>query len=324
MSEPSEPMIDTLQAQIQPVEPLDTMAEAGRKALLNDFVKMLSHEAGSRLGEDPEEVHDMRVSLRRMRSTLRLLANYYKPKAIEPYLSEMRKIARVLGAVRDLDVMIGNLSAYRAALDPTAAAAFQPVLDELDKRRSGARKDLLRLLDKGSYRRFVKDFSVFLTKAGKGALAVDTEDVHPFQVRYLLPPLIYEHLGAVRAYDSLIETADDLQLHALRIEFKRLRYVVTVFGDAMGGTGKEFISELKAIQEHLGSIVDIRVADDYLRDILKTLDPAAQAETAAALQQYLDQQEEQRQTLRAGFAEVWKHFNTKTVQRQLATAVATL
>lgn len=324
MDAPQEDLILSLQAQIQPIEPTDTMAEAGRKALLNDFVKMLSHEAGSRAGEDPEEVHDMRVALRRMRSTLRLLAGYYKPKAIEPYLNEMRRVARTLGAVRDLDVMLGDLNAYRASLDPAGAAALQPVLDALDAQRTQARQELLHLLDKGSYRRFVTDFSLFLTKPGKGARALDADEVQPSQARHLLPTLIYEHLGAVRAYDGVIDSADDTTLHALRIEFKRLRYVVSVFSDILGSSGKDFIDELKLIQDHLGQIVDIRVADESLGAVLKSLNPETQAEAIAALQQYLDAQEARRQTLRAGLGEVWRHFNTRTVQRQLATAVAAL
>src|SRR4051812_17496203 len=103
MTQPILSPVELLQAQLQPVEPLDTMAEAGRKILLSDLVKMLDHEAGSRSGEDLEDVHDMRVALRRMRSTLRLLADYYKPKTIDPYLVEMRKLAHALGTVRDLD-----------------------------------------------------------------------------------------------------------------------------------------------------------------------------------------------------------------------------
>ncbi|MEO8395281.1 MAG: CHAD domain-containing protein [Chloroflexota bacterium] len=321
-AEPSQ--TESLQAHVLPIDPQDLMAEAGRKALLNDFIKTLSHEAGSRVGEDPEEVHDMRVSVRRMRSTLRLLGAYYKPKSIDPYLSEMRKIAETLGAVRDLDVMIAELQAYQEKLDETGKADLQPALDQMDKDRSKARKELIRLLDKGAYRRFVKDFSAFLTKPGKGALAVDSDDIHPYQVRHLLPELLYQHLAAVRAYDNAIADADAVTLHALRIEFKRLRYAVTIFSDVLGSGINDFISELKSIQEHLGKIADIRAAKDRLKTVADELDKDKQAQTVAALQQYVDHLDEELKTLKEGFGEVWKHFNTKTVQRQLSNAVANL
>jgi CHAD domain-containing protein len=323
-SQPEPSLPDSLQAHVQPIDPTDLMAEAGRKALLNDFIKTLSHEAGSRLGEDPEEVHDMRVGMRRMRSTLRLLGAYYKSKSIDPYLGEMRKLGEALGTVRDLDVMIAELQDYQGKLEDSGKADLQPALDQMDKERTKARKDLIRLLDKGNYRRFVEDFSAFLIKPGKGALPVDVEDIHPYQVRHLLPELLYQHLAAVKAYDTALDKADVVTLHALRIEFKRLRYAVTIFSDVLGSGINDFIEELKTIQDHLGKIADIRAAKDRLKSLSDDLDKDKQAQTVAALQQYVDHLDEEQKTLKEGFGEVWKHFNTKTVQRQLSNAVASL
>jgi CHAD domain-containing protein len=321
---PAPSLTDTLQAHVLPIESTDLMAEAGRKALLNDFIKTLAHEAGSRAGEDPEEVHDMRVGMRRMRSTLRLLGAYYKTKTVDPYLVEMRKLAEALGVVRDLDVMIAELQAYQAKLDETGKADLQPALDQLDKERTKARKDLIRLLDKGAYRDFIKDFSAFLTKPGKGALPVDVDDIHPYQVRHLLPELLYQHLAEVKAYDSALTDADGVTLHALRIEFKRLRYAVTIFSDVLGGSINDFITELKTIQDHLGKIADIRAAKDRLKSITDDLDKDKQAQTIAALQQYVDHLDQEQKALQDSFAEVWKHFNTKTVQRHLSNSIASL
>jgi CHAD domain-containing protein len=311
-------LIETLEAQIKPVEPTDLMAEAGRKVLLTDFVKMLQHEAGSRIGEDPEEVHDMRVSIRRIRSVMRLLAAYYKPSAIDPLLEEMHKIASALGAVRDLDVLIADLTAY--AETAGNGAALQPVIDALKAKNAQARKALIKTLDKGSYQRFAEDFSMFLLKPGKGARPVDLDDVRPSQVRHLLPPMIYEHLGAVRAYDGVIADADAAALHELRIEVKRLRYAVSVFSDILGSSAADFIAELKTIQDHLGKIADIRAAKDALKNAADGLDPAAQE----ALQQYLDAQDAEQDQLKADFSDVWRHFNTRTVQRLLSNAIIAL
>jgi CHAD domain-containing protein len=311
-------IIESLEAQIKPVEATDLMAEAGRKVLLTDFVKMLQHEAGSRVGEDPEEVHDMRVSIRRIRSILRLLAAYYKPKAIDPLLEEMQKIAAALGTVRDLDVLIIDVSAYAEKAEN--GAAIQPVIDELKKQNEQARKALIKRLDKGSYKRFVEEFSEFLSKPGAGARAVDLDDLRPTQVRHLLPPMIYEHLGAVRAYDAVLAEANALTLHELRIEFKRLRYVVSVFSEVLGSSAGDFTDELKKIQDHLGRIADIRAAKDTLKDAADGLEPAAQE----ALQTYLDAQDAEQDKLRESFGDVWRRFNTKTVQRNLGNAVSGL
>jgi CHAD domain-containing protein len=274
------------------------------------------------VGEDIEEVHDMRVATRRMRSTLRLLEAYYKPKAIQPHLQYLRRIAGMLGAVRDLDVMSADLNAFQETLGVEKRADLESIFAHLNEELGTARKDLIRLLDKNSYRRFVGEFSDFLTTPGKGAVSVKEDEVHPYQVRHLLPTLIYDHLGAVRAYDHALADADLDTLHALRIEFKRLRYAVSVFSEVLGNSINDFIDELKKIQDHLGTINDLRTAEERLGELASDLD--SQGETFAALQQYIEHMREKQQDLRGGVDEVWRRFNSKTVQRQLATAVASL
>src|SRR5258706_11423347 len=108
--------IEKLSAAIQPVAADDNIAEAGRKILLAEFVKMLQHETGSRTGEDIEDVHDMRVATRRMRSLFRLLKPYYKRSAVQADKTELRHLAWTLGAVRDLDVLIDDVRTYHATL----------------------------------------------------------------------------------------------------------------------------------------------------------------------------------------------------------------
>ncbi len=128
----------------------------------------------------------------------------------------------------------------------------------------------------------------------------------------------------MRAYDHVLADADDLTLHALRIEFKRLRYAVSIFADVLGTGIDEFESELKAIQDHLGDLHDIGASEERLSEIANRLDPETQAEALYALQQYVDQMEQKRADLREGVGEVWRHFNTKTVQRLLTNALAGL
>jgi CHAD domain-containing protein len=316
-------LIAALEPQIQPVKPDDSMAEAGRKALLPEFVKMLRHESGSRTGEDIEDVHDMRVSIRRIRSTLRLLSDYYKPKAVDPYNRQLRRVGRTLGAVRDLDVMIDNLEGYARDLPEARRAAMQPVFTKLSDERATARHDLNRLLDKGSYRRFTADFAAFLTTENAGARSLDGDHL-PTQVRHLLPALIYDHVGHVRAYDGVIAEADATTLHALRIEFKRLRYAVSLFSEIMGGTIKNFVDELKAMQDHLGSLNDVATAQARLTDLIARLDPDDAAPAIEALRDYMTHLDSKGAALRTATPALWTRFNGKTVQKHLASAIAAL
>lgn len=292
------------------------MAEAGRKVLLHDFIRMLEHEAGSRSGEDIEDVHDMRVSTRRMRSALRTFAPYFKGKAIRSFRASLRKVADALGAVRDLDVLIADLDKY----EKKHGASLQGAIALLDAQRGEARAALHKALDRKDYNRFVLHFGEFLTTPGASARAVDVSALAPNRVRHILPTLIYEHLGAVRAYDTAIEGGDAETLHALRIEFKRLRYLTHFFAEVLGETTESFLKDLKAIQDHLGRMQDTQVASDRLEELLSEVDD----ENAAALTAYLDAINAECGELREKFPAVWKKFNSAATQKKLANALVSL
>ncbi len=70
-------------------------------------------------GEDTRAVHDMRVSIRRIRSALRTFDGALPAKRRERLATAMRRIGRRLGVVRDADV---HLAVLRAALAGAASS----------------------------------------------------------------------------------------------------------------------------------------------------------------------------------------------------------
>lgn len=309
-----EERVAALEPLVQPVQPEDTMAEAGRKVLLTELVNVLKHEAGSRTGEDIEDVHDMRVATRRMRSLFQLLASYYKQGEIRPFSQALRRIAGALGDVRDLDVLIENLQAFQKTLEADQQASLQTVIDSLDKERSGARKSLNSVLDSKTYRRFIKTFTTFLTHEGAGSKSTPKDEIVPLQIRHVLPSLIYNRLAAVLAYEPVLEKADAEMLHGLRIEFKRLRYTVSLFEGVLGTQIADFIDELKELQDCLGHLNDATSARALL-------DSYEDEQIVAA---YLKSLEDHEAGLQTRFTEIWSRFSTRKVQQKLSTAVLAL
>jgi CHAD domain-containing protein len=311
-----EERIERLKAEVQPVAPEDLMAEAGRKVLLVQFINMLQHEAGSRLGEDVEEVHDMRVAIRRMRSAVRLLGAYYKRAVVRAYSDELRNLAWVLGQVRDLDVLIGDIQEFQATLEAEQQAALQEAIDELERQRTDAREDLIEVLDSRRYRKFVKSFSGFVTTPEAGARPA-AEGIVPTQVRHVLPGMIYNHLAAVRAYDTVLPDVPTPTFHSLRIEFKRLRYTVSLFEELLGSQIGDFIDEIKALQDCLGHMNDAATARTHLNGLLAD-------HPIEALSLYLTRLEEKDAEMRTEFLDLWSRFNSRKVQEKLSRAVLAL
>ena len=90
----------------------DPWSEAGRKVLGFHLARMLARVPGVIAGEDAEDVHAMRVAARRMRAAWRVFGDGFERSEVRRYRGELRDIGASLGAVRDLDVLIGILVAY--------------------------------------------------------------------------------------------------------------------------------------------------------------------------------------------------------------------
>ena len=81
------------------------LGELAYAVLRRQLAVLRAKEPGTRLGEDPEELHDMRVATRRLRAALDLFAEVL-PIRSRNFRGELGWLAGVLGAVRDLDVQL--------------------------------------------------------------------------------------------------------------------------------------------------------------------------------------------------------------------------
>jgi CHAD domain-containing protein len=250
----------------------DTMAEAALKTLDFHFRRMVYHEPGTRLGEDIEELHDMRVATRRMRAALRVFGDYVDTKSIVPLGKGLRRTARVLGAVRDLDVFWEKTARYLETLPPDRQGDLEPLRAAWARERDRSRKRMLDYLRSPRYARFVRGFAAFLEGSGAGSMPAFTMEgePRPYRVRHVVPVAVYQRLAAVRSYDEWV-TGHDVpleRLHRLRIAAKRLRYTLEFFEEVLGPEAKAAIKEIKRLQDHLGDLQDAVVASDLLRGFL--------------------------------------------------------
>jgi CHAD domain-containing protein len=312
------------------LDPDDPLSEAGRKVLCYHFTEMLRHEAGTRLGEDTEELHDMRVATRRLRAAFEVFREAYEPGVLKPHLVGLRAAGRLLGAVRDLDVLIEKARAYQKGLAEAERSGIDPLVQAWESQRQAARQAMLTYFDSQEYAEFKFDFNAFLNTPGAGARRAPADRLTPYRVRELAPVLIYSRLAAVRTFAPYLEDAPIEQLHALRIEFKKLRYTVEYFREVMGKEVKDVIAELKTIQDHLGEMNDAQVASDLLRQFIETWEtgqqplPTSERQSIQAVVNYLAVCHAQRHELMVTFQQAWEKFNRQELRQKVALAIAAL
>lgn len=297
----------------------DLMSEAGRKILRHHFERMRGKESGTRLGQDVEALHDMRVATRRMRAAFQVFGPYFEPKAVKPYIKGLKRTGRALGPVRDLDVLEQKARRYLATLPTCQVDALDGLLSSWCTERASARQRLLAYLDGERYGRFVERMDHFVSTEGAGVVPVSADGQASLRVRHTTPQLLYDRYEAVRAYESLLEAASIDLLHALRIDFKRLRYALEFFLPVLGHEAQITIGEVKRMQDHLGDLNDADVAVQLLQAFLATSGDGQEGARA-----YLRNREDERAQLLESFPAAWSHFTRPEVRRSLALAVAAL
>ena len=221
------------------------------------FALLRSHEAGTRAGDDPEELHDMRVATRRLRAALRCFQDVLPPSATH-LNEELGWLASGLAAVRDLDVQLLRLQDLAAIVSEQEQASLAAVRDVLTADRDEARASLIGLLDSERYAALPKLAFDLL-----GEVVVDRAD-----------PTVADAAGEVLAgpFQSLRKAGNRLnrdsppdEFHALRKRAKRLRYTLEFVANQDSPAARRFLRRLVVLQDLLGEHQDAEVAVAHLR-----------------------------------------------------------
>jgi CHAD domain-containing protein/uncharacterized protein YjbK len=317
----------------------DLMIEAAHKVLYYHYRQMLKHEAGTRAGEDIEELHDMRVATRRMRAAFGVFTDYVSSEAAAPYLKGLRRTGRKLGAVRDLDVFWEKTEHYLKGLSAGREMDLEPLHVVWQRERDRDRDKMTAYLDSGRYARFKEGFGTYLQSPQAGELPLSPGGIEPrpHRLRFVAPLLIYQRLAAVQAYEGWV-TGPDVpleRLHALRIAAKGLRYTFEFFEEVLGSEARALIEQIKGLQDHLGDLHDAVVASNLLRDFLtwgtwgqgggnKREPIPREPIVAPGVAAYLAARQAELQELINTFPEVWAGIQAHDFRERVAAAVSVL
>lgn len=136
-----------------------TVATVVAAAIGAGVTRIIRHDPGVRLGDDPEHVHQARVGTRRLRSDLRTFWSLLDPDWGVPVRAELGWLAAVMGEVRDADVLMGRLRGQIRTLSGVDAKAAAGLLRRLAIQREDARVRLLEALDSDRYVALLENLS---------------------------------------------------------------------------------------------------------------------------------------------------------------------
>ena len=228
-----------------------TVGEVAFAVLRRNVQVMIAHEPGTRLGEDIEDLHDMRVATRRLRAALAMFSDALPARA-NHYRMELGWLADALGVVRDLDVQIERLGVWAQEVPEEDRASLDELAALLERERDEGRHDLLIALDSRRYERLVAGLTSMLRQgpARRSAAACAPAVL-------AVPALVTErHRAAVRAAWRARRSGEATDFHRLRIRGKRLRYALEFVAEVYDGETLRYIRRVVRLQDALGLMQD--------------------------------------------------------------------
>jgi CHAD domain-containing protein len=285
----------------------DPVPEHVRAALDLRLRAMLRHEPGTRSGADPEDLHQMRVSVRRMRAVLRAARPLLYRKWADGLRAELGWLGGVLGPVRDLDVLLERLHEEAAEFPPDEREAADALVAGLFDERVQVRKEMLEALDGPRYAALVTTLAR-ATQAPLPTASATKQDGG----RSLVDLVRAQHRKLDKAVKRIPEQEPDEELHALRIRGKRVRYSAELVDLARPAKKtreriRRLLGAVVRFQDVLGEHQDACVAQQRVRQLLGQQTDADLAFVAGRL---VEREQARRAASRDQWRTAWQAVNT--------------
>jgi CHAD domain-containing protein len=264
------------------------VAEFVHKLIHQQFDRIVQKERGVLADKDPEHLHQMRVSSRRLSATLQIFG-----KAIElPKIARgkaLGTLTKTLGKLRDLDVQVAVLwDDYYPQINSSEQKKLKKLLAKLGKQRTRAFTATEAALKHPRYQKLKNAYQTWLNNPQYTSIA-------NLQLSFLSPELFSPFLSALLIHPAWLILMEDRSkkssriLHDLRKICKTVRYQAEFLAPLYSLEFQTWIDELKQLQDALGKFQDVQVLRKLLSDelgeniILPELDRVIQNEQESAL-----------------------------------------
>jgi CHAD domain-containing protein len=280
---------------LTPADPLLALASNIFKREAESLREHLRPQTGI---PDPEEIHQARIAVRRLRVALRAFRGFM-PAQAEEFRPEFRWLGQVLGEARDLDVYAESLRASGAG----TAATRAKIEKSLERSRSAAYDHLRALLASQRYARLMTTFGDFVaTEPPPGV----QRRWRSLRIRDAVRGDLRESLKRVLKLGRKVDgDSPPEKLHKLRIRAKRLRYESEFYMDFYPEL-RDLMRGTKHLQDLLGSYRDACNAADRLRDLARRSKSSKPGK--AALAPLIRALTESAAEVRRGFPAAWRRF----------------
>lgn len=291
------------------------ITELARASIRRQRKKLRQNERALHGGQAIEAVHEMRIAIRKLRTTLQVFEelSVFDQRKVHRLRGELRRPGRLLGAVRDLDVLLARMDDDASINAHDDAVMLHAALV---RRRGKAWKRLMRDLRGKRVRHVMAELKRFPNGYWnqKNNASGDRQGLRAHDT---IGSVIWRRYEEVRTFiEQVTPSATAPQLHEVRIACKHLRYVLEIFDQSDDPQWQPLLDTLKEAQSSLGSLQDHINALATLTSV-RDERPNNTAVAAAV-------QSTERGIQNADFAALWSRLTGPDFRQLLATYIAAL
>ena len=279
----------------------DAPANEAAAAIFTRLLEIIDDNFPGTLADvDTEFLHDLRVAVRRSRSLQRQFKSIYPDEPLQHFRDEFKRIQRVTGELRDLDVYLLDFPALRASLPEQLQPDLDPLHRVVETRRARALNATRRALKAARTRAALDEWGPFVT-------STPTADKTVKQLASKRIDAVYRKM--VKMGTAIDDASPAADLHELRKVGKELRYLLEFFASLYpADVIKPFVKTLKGLQDQLGRFQDREVQATTLRELAPAVGNPA---TVMAMGVLVDRFIKEEALARTEFADRFATFASK-------------
>lgn len=213
--------------------------------------------------KNTEDIHDLRVASRRIRTCLSLFSDYLPSRKSKPWVKDIKTITQSYGRVRDLDVQIDLLNnLYKTAQDKSMLAGLRRVRLRLRQKRAKQESETRALTAAILENPTLLEMQNWAESIIASPNSVEENSIKLFQTAY---SQIQTRLDEFLFFEVFIFDPERInELHQMRIAAKHLRYALEIFSDFYSSKTDFALDIARKTQQILGEIHDADVWSMYL------------------------------------------------------------
>jgi CHAD domain-containing protein len=273
---------------------------------------------------DTEFLHDLRVSVRRARTALKLLGDLLPADQVGGLLLDLKWMSDLTTPTRDLDAH--RLYASKPGAGDGQAEEMRPFYAFLLVRREAAQRALVRGLGSARWSTALQKWRALGASDPRPGVDLARGDSQPTVEDVARPRIARAYRKARRLGGAITETSPATDLHALRKRCKELRYLMEFFGSVLEDrSSRAALNQLKSLQDCLGEFQDTyvrqRAVAEYADEMLT--EGTGSAATLMALGRVVDALELRQGRARRAFGVRFKRFASEATRANLAELTRT-